>query len=388
MPNGVEIHGKRLRVYFPYQGKKIREPLDLDATPENIAYAERKVAMIRHEIGAGLFDYAHHFPKSKHLQERTLGHYLTLWLTLKKTQVAGSTYRLYRIWAETRIRPHWGDRQADRIDYIDIEQWIRKDLADLGNKSIKEIIGILRQVYRLFRTRNPSAADPTEGVRIRLPDPDDPDPFTRAEIDAILAVKTVLHQELHLVRFLIWAGPRLSEAIALAWEDVDLKQGTVIFKRAKVHQCTHYKSTKTRRSNRKVELIRPARESLDAQWKITGNIRPEKIQMMRRDNRTIKEESVRFVFRRTNTGATFSGDRELRERIFVALLENASVRYRGPGQCRHTFASQMLTACMPPEWIAQQMGHTSTDMIRRHYGKWLQEDALDMISLAESRLGL
>ena len=159
MPNGVEVHGKRIRIYFPYKGKEIREPLGLDATPENIAHAAHKVAMIRHELAAGTFNYADHFPKSKHLRERTLGHFLTLWLSLKQTQVAESTYRLYQTWAETRIRPHWGDHQADKIDYIDIEQWIRRDLSDIGNKSIKEIVGILRQVYRLYRTRHSACCD-------------------------------------------------------------------------------------------------------------------------------------------------------------------------------------------------------------------------------------
>ncbi|MNY53157.1 hypothetical protein D3C86_1888900 [compost metagenome] len=32
------------------------------------------------------------------------------------------------------------------------------------------------------------------------------------------------------------------------------------------------------------------------------------------------------------------------------------------------------------------MGHTSTAMIRRHYGKWLIEDAADFKTLAESAL--
>ncbi len=45
----------------------------------------------------------------------------------------------------------------------------------------------------------------------------------------------------------------------------------------------------------------------------------------------------------------------------------AEVRYCGPGQCRHTYASQLLTIGVASvDWIAEQMGHTSANMIRQH----------------------
>jgi integrase len=64
------------------------------------------------------------------------------------------------------------------------------------------------------------------------------------------------------------------------------------------------------------------------------------------------------------------------------------VRYRPPKQCRHTFISQMLTAGVPIDWIVHQVGHTSPEMIRRRYGKWINEDRQDMVRLAEKLLGL
>jgi integrase len=48
----------------------------------------------------------------------------------------------------------------------------------------------------------------------------------------------------------------------------------------------------------------------------------------------------------------------------------------------------MLTAGLPIEWIIQQVGHTTPEMIRRVYGKWLNEDAADWRAVAEARLGL
>ena len=59
-------------------------------------------------------------------------------------------------------------------------------------------------------------------------------------------------------------------------------------------------------------------------------------------------------------------------------LKKAKVRKRGINQGRHTFASQLLTSGqVPPEWIAEQLGHSDTSMIYKHYGKLIAEDLPD-----------
>jgi integrase len=63
------------------------------------------------------------------------------------------------------------------------------------------------------------------------------------------------------------------------------------------------------------------------------------------------------------------------------------VRYRGPGQCRHTYASQMLTTGVASiDWIAEQMGHTNGNIIRQHYGTWINEDGPDVVGMLQLAL--
>lgn len=38
--------------------------------------------------------------------------------------------------------------------------------------------------------------------------------------------------------------------------------------------------------------------------------------------------------------------------------------------------------------IAEQMDHTSTNMIRQHYGMWINEDGTDVICMLQRGLGL
>lgn len=289
---------------------------------------------------------------------------------------------------ENHIRPRWGDCQADQIDHLDLQDWVQNGLmSKLHNKTVREVISNLRQIFRLYRTRNKTAHDPTDGIVISLPDADDPDPFTREEIEKILTTETDRASERNMAEFMVWSGPRVSEAMALAWEDIDLEAGTAIFRRARVR--SQYKVTKTRRSTRKVQLLAPALRALKAQANITEKLPPVEIVVTDRDNRTKKVLKVRFVFHNTASGEAYSTSDTLRNGWWKSHLKKAEIRPRGPGQCRHTFASQMLSSGIAtPEWIADQMGHTSTAMIFKHYAKWISKDGPDFVGMLNQALKL
>lgn len=72
---------------------------------------------------------------------------------------------------------------------------------------------------------------------------------------------------------------------------------------------------------------------------------------------------------------------------FTAHLKKAEVRHRGANQCRHTFASQMLSSYVPVEWVARQLGHADTTMVRKHYGRWIPKDTKSMAGIVSKMLG-
>lgn len=115
---------------------------------------------------------------------------------------------------------------------------------------------------------------------VRLPDPEAPDPFTRAEIKQILETHTSRTQKLMMIQFMIWAGARVSETIALAWEDIDLEQGTVTFRRSKVRGA--YRVTKIRRSTRKVRLLAPAWDALQKIDALNRNRKADTVDIVER----------------------------------------------------------------------------------------------------------
>ena len=53
------------------------------------------------------------------------------------------------------------------------------------------------------------------------------------------------------------------------------------------------------------------------------------------------------------------------------MLRHLGLRRRRPYQTRHTAATLWLAAGENPEWIARQMGHTTTEMLFRVYSRYV-----------------
>ena len=63
------------------------------------------------------------------------------------------------------------------------------------------------------------------------------------------------------------------------------------------------------------------------------------------------------------------------------------VRYRNPYQTRHTYASQLLSGGENQLFVAQQMGHKTTEMIMRHYGRWVEQGGQKQQHVYVSKFG-
>lgn len=87
--------------------------------------------------------------------------------------------------------------QIYQIDDLDLQEWIQGTLSKTPKiKTIRDIISNVRQVLRRYRTRMRVTHDPTDELMVHLPDPEAPDPLTRAEIKQILYTPTSCTHEL------------------------------------------------------------------------------------------------------------------------------------------------------------------------------------------------
>jgi integrase len=78
------------------------------------------------------------------------------------------------------------------------------------------------------------------------------------------------------------------------------------------------------------------------------------------------------------------------DRIWYPLLRHLGLNKRRPYQMRHTAATLWLASGEAPEWIARQLGHTSTEMLFRVYSRYVpnltRQDGSAMERLLASQL--
>ena len=385
MSAGIEPLARSIRIWWrDAEGKIQRETVNWLPEPDNIKRAKNISVIIDAELANGSFDRARHFPNSKHLKQNQMSYYIDRWMSRYQHTVAPSSWHSYQSHIENHIRPYWGERNPATITPDEVDIWVDGLLCKLSSKTVREVITRFRKIWSIYERQYPEIQDPSRGISIRLPDPEDIDPFTRDEIDTILAHETV--PDLHnLFKFMLWSGLSMHEIICLAIEDIDLKQGTVYVNRSCVRGT--YRVTKTRRRKRSVQLLAPALEAVSDQLAIAAAQSSTKINVLNRDNKTNKTESLRWLWYCSTTKSHYNYD-QVKNRWRSHLLA-CGVRYRSANNGRHTYASQLLTSgAVPIEWLANQMGHCSTQMINQHYGKLIATDAPDHVNRLNQALKL
>lgn len=397
LPRGVEIHGNQLRISFMFAGRRCREPVPgvSRITKATIAYAENKRRLILTEIKEGRFDYATHFPKSRNANrfsgwggpdlDRLVTDGVREWLAVQQKRKAASTYRGYKSKAE-HVLAKWPHRRIADIPKSEIELFQAELLGrGLSPKTVNDTFTVVRGVWETAFQDSIIRTNPLERIANVERDEihDYADPFTLKELDRIQAVKTIRQQDINMVMFACWCGLSVSELIALSWDDIDTVDWVIQVRRARVDG--EFKVPKERSRIRRVELIEPAKYWLQRQQAATFLLPPVIIQVKQRDNVTTKEDTLRLVFRNGLSNLAWS-DGSLR-RWFKGHLVRAKVRHRGPNQCRHTFASQMLSNFVSMEWVARQLGHTDTTMVKKHYGRWIHSDTPNMADQVSKMLG-
>jgi integrase len=148
------------------------------------------------------------------------------------------------------------------------------------------------------------------------------------------------------VRF--FTGMRTAEIHGLRWKHVDFDRREILIRETLVLNRTEF--TKTDGSEREIQMSEPVYDALLHQKELTGGLRE-------------------YVFCARN-GSPLSNN-NVTKRVWYPLLRYLGLKKRRPYETRHTAATLWLAAGETPEWIARQMGHTSTEMLFRVYSRYV-----------------
>jgi integrase len=373
LPHGVTIRTHRsgnesLQIAFTYKGKECRETLrHVKPNISGIAEAARRLKIITDAIDDGDFDYSSEFPKSKAARRLdgisstiTVPELMDEYLAKRATILSPSTLCAYRSMIETRIKPAFEDIRVRDLTFSRVVGWLASgDLHGLSLKYIRNLMTPLRRAlyfaaHQGYIRDNPIPAQDLD-VKLEVPrqhwgSGNKADPLTRTEVAKLLAACSEPPVR-NLFQVAFSTGLRGGELIGLRWKDVDLVHKVISIKSTIVRSIVG--PTKTTKGTRIVDLLPAAIEALNDQ-----------IDHTRHKSRVFCHPVTELPFRTSDQVYD----------LWKRAVEKAQIRYRAPKQTRHTYASTRISeeSGINLFYLADQMGHEGTEMINRHYGKYIK----------------
>lgn len=404
-PTGVENHGGSLRLWFMYQGERVRESLGVPDTPKNRKIAGELRTSICYAIRTGTFDYNAQFPNSPRAKVKddrklktSVSELAYKWLALKQTVLAKNTHMRYTSYVKMCLRILDDEMPISSLTHEDLMslrhelltgyQLIGKTLERSHKKgrtvrTVNGYMAVMLEMLKFAERNGYTNGSVISDIRPLRKSKSEPDPLTKEEFVRLLEA-TNHQQTRNLWVLAVSTGMRHGEICALAWEDVDTVNWTVKVNR-NLAISDHFSPPKTESGIRTINLTQPAIEALKSQMQFTRMKEQHEIVVHLREYGKQRTDLCTFVFN-PNVSARYPSKSICYIPGSIAsswnhLLKRAGIRHRKAYESRHTFACWALSAGANPSFIANQMGHTNAQMVFNVYGKWMSEQNCDQVAL-------
>ena len=376
----------KLVVDFRYLGKRCREKTSLEDNPANRKKLAQVLKKMEAEITLGIFDYATYFPKSERAQEMnaladraeacisrnpTFRQFSEIWYEEKKIEWRPSYRQKTQIILNKYLLPEFGGKAVHAIKKPDLLTF-RSSLAKVrygkdGQSSLS--VARINQIMILLRMILEEASDrhefemPYKNIKNLKQARPDVNPFTLSEVWLILKHVRADYKPYYTIRF--FTGMRTSEIDGLKWDCVKFDRREISIRGALVNG--EMGPTKTLGSQRDIAMSQLVYDAL-----------------LEQKERTFGKSE--FVF--CNSQGNPMEYRNVNRRVWKPTLALLGLKHRRAYQTRHTAATLWLAAGENPEWIARQMGHSSTEMLFRVYSRYVPDitrqdgSAMDNLLLA------
>lgn len=407
-PTGVENHGGKLRICFHYKGKRVRENLGVPDTPKNRKIAGELRASVCFLIKTGSFNYAERFPDSPNLKQFgvvnkdiTIAKLADKWLGLKEMEISRNTMIRYESIVKTSVSLLGGQVLASAVTQEDLLVFRRelmtgyqivrpnRELTPKGRSvaTVNSYMGIICGMFQFAASNGYISQNPFSEISTLKRAKTEPDPLTREEFTRL--IDACHHQQIKNIWSLaVYTGLRHGELCALAWEDIDIKAGTLVVRR-NYTQAKEFTLPKTQAgTDRVIHLIQPAIDALKNQASFTKLGKQHKVEVKLREFGRTSAHSCTFVFNpqlTTRSGKSGTHYASL-NRIWESAMRRAGLRYRKAYQSRHTYACWSLAAGANPNFIAAQMGHANAQMVYTVYGAWMADNNQSQVDILNQRL--
>ncbi|MBW8311267.1 MAG: site-specific integrase [Rhizobium sp.] len=376
---------------FQYRGARCREQTALPDTPGNRKVLESLAKRIEKAILKGTFDYAEFFPDSPRAKEEsepgtaapgspakgdhptpTFAEFAELWVIESGPRWRAQYQTEVRKTLDAIILPALGDKPLaalDRGHLLGLQAQVAKRRGRNGEtisaRRINKVMGLVKTILNEGCDRH-GLQSPARSLKRLKQGRSEVMPFSLDEVELLIARVREDYRPYLTVRLL--TGLRTGEADGLQWEDIDLASG--VFRVERTHSRNGDGGTKTDGSRRTIPMVPQVRAAFETQ-------------------RTRAVEGCPWVFH-SQYGNPMDAV-NFTNRIWYPLLRNLGLKQRPPYQMRHTAATLMLAAGENPEWVANVLGHSTTEMLFRVYSRFVpnltRNDGLAFAGLVNGHLG-
>ena len=371
---------------FRYRGLRCREQTKLSDTSANRKRARSILDRIEAEILVGTFDYAAYFPNSngvprfRSIEDRkaaasssipNFDEFAEIWFSENVPRWKHSYKITLRTSLDKHILPVFAEDPLDMISKSTVLAF-RANLAKIPRQDgssglsparINHIMVPLRSIFNEAAERY-EFSSPFKNIKPLKVARTDVDPFTLEQVRQLIENVRSDYKNYLIVRF--FTGMRTGEIHGLKWKHVDFDHRQILVRESFV--AGKQTTTKTDGSTREIQISQPVFDALQSQSKATCD--------------------MDYVF--ANKAGNPLSVHNVTKRIWYPLLRRLGLPMRRPYQTRHTAATLWLAAGENPEWIARQMGHSTTEMLFRVYSRYVpnltRQDGSAFESLLKRRL--
>ncbi len=310
--------------------------------------------------------------------------YLEKWLeTFKRPAVKLNTYLVQERNARLNIIPRWGNYRLKDITRTEYQQWIN-ELRDHYSE------GTVRRIHSIFTSAINDAIhefqilreSPLKKIKIRKDESEDTGKikfFTISKLNRFLTacvpVKNAKYQHSRhyyaLFTLLARTGLRIGEALALTWEDIDLKAGTLSVTKTLIYPLNSDPRVTTPKSRSSIRTIKLDQET---------------VRVMKDYHVNQQETILMYGFKRSELNLVFhqQDGRWLRINVVREYMKEVCRRIGlpqlSPHALRHSHAVHLLEAGATIKYVAERLGHSSIKTTEKylHVTKKIEKDALTL----------
>lgn len=319
------------------------------------------------------------FESGKPLDESnmTLGEYLKLWLeSVARKKVRHRTHQSYKLLLERHvIKQAVGMKSLSKVSTIDVQSiYDKMEASGLSPRSVHYLHTVLKSAMAYALDTDLIAKNVCSNPRITLPAQVEKEIIVldQEEVSRFVSACQEINNGL-ILEVAVELGARVSEYLALKWQDLDFTDNVVKINRTVFHPSGgnfEFSAPKTKSGNRTIPFSDSLRERL---------IEHKRKQNENRLKSGYDSNPLNLVFC-TSAGTPYRIE-NVRNRIFKPALAKADIRKPMVlKNLRHTSASLLVRAGHNPKIVQMRLGHSDISTTLRFYTQFAAEQQVAAVA--------